>query len=676
MLLDSGADETLLDNEDSFLRNAYNAALDNGQGMIVISGVVMHAWFTLGDQFEPQFQKFQFQKLLKENRKLGEYVTVEKGVSCNPFDIFGIRKYLNDLSDQKSNLIGQILKKAKQILEKLCSNNSDQSAIKLLENEKKDLEQHKNSLTNHYDFVNNWFDLLNPLKNLRKLRESYDCFKRKNSLTNYRIYECRDADTYLLIPKSFVQKKGTLADLQKTTGMRVSNKSILKEMSVVQLKASVQTWGKSSLPYVGSWIDNIRKTKWDLMATVPWKKIKQIFVPNSEGWIIYLAGHGVYTAPRLQNQDDQAIQNNHCCKSIQKWCQSIKPKYFYDLMNFVPFSQIAGFAIVDHDDLLQFLGKTIKTKAFYETTCFGGCYHLKRTVETLKNLKEKNNFNPFIYICGSLSDCITYSLPSVECYNFSKFFQKLRAFCASPTVLTNLDSALSAFEDQIKIGLGVFSTPSIYGPHVGIKKCQVSDVHKEIYELRKKKVKDSCILDKQHAAVLFYDPSISSTLKLMKKDDCKKGPYFVSMIPGDAVHHCTQLEIPYTFDRFLQDSIYAFWEVNKKTFVFFSNDKKRAAVQTYNYDGSGLPTTNKDASIEFEVVILEKDKWNKRCAFFTGDCKVVGTVWCKVKNENKYYKAKVDGSFQRGVPAQIGKFKLIQPNVFKKKLKEVKTRLS
>jgi len=661
MLLDAQA-ESVLGFYGGFLLQKIHAALDYGKCPIVVSAPILHAWLTHASQFEHGQDKDLFLKLIQDTqeqyglnlrdrnamlakRKLA--ADLIKRNSSLDMEIYRLdmdaseaeRKLYRDASTLKANLgTSDYIEKSDKInaatkIEADSLKTKRDKAKELLIAEQQRIKKERNALESEYLFQ----DLID--KNPQILQQ-YECFIRQARLNGYVIYKCANTHEYLMIPKS-------LEANEIATGFNVANKQILIPLTVAQLKSDLQSWNGSSLTQsawklgraLGSLMDSVRfAVLWTLRNKVNWQELKKIFVPQSEGWVFYISGHGMYTAPRVQ-------QRARLCP--------IKKEYLTDMHNFATgFAHNCGLTITDHQDMLGFLGTTIKSEKVYQATCFGGGYHNREAIKRLQVLANDKQFKPYVFINGATTDATVFGASMPECYKFSEFFEHVRG---SNDIKSTDEKARK--EEGFKKGLkaitpnellSALGTPTCFMP--GAQEAFAIDVHDSVHIINDNDAADASVKEKE--GILLYPSNFTHTISIgtnLKSNFAGDTvcPMIISMKVGDAVHHIQRLKADVPFNELLATAFYGFWETSKKVFVL-------GHVEAKEYEDSGFQATCD--TVKLEDVIIVKDKHAKAYGFFTVDRKVIGKVYGKFADKEQFFVAHVDGSYDSEEPAIIGKF--------------------
>lgn len=607
MLLDSNV-ESVYNPHGGINLKTFNAALDYGKCSIIVSAPILHAWFEHIDTISA-YNDAQ-KELISQIASL-EFESLRSKMQLELTSTTGeIMKLLFSKSPLETN---------KESNEKI------DAEIVVIQNQRKQLEEQVLLMSNMSEKV--------------KFSACY-CFVRKDKLKMFDIYKCLNTSEYLLVPKRISSKSVTAS---VTASFKIKDSKLLMPLSMNQLKNDLQSWGQSSLHNsswkmlrgIGGLIDKGRFFSWSLFNKVHWDKLKNIFIPAAEGWIFYIGGHGMYTPQRIQ-------QKMRLCP--------MKTEFLTDLHNVAPFfAQIAGLKAKDHKDMLAFLGSTIKSDVVYVTTCFGGGYHNQESVKHIQKLQESDkNFVPYILVNGSITDAVTYGPSSPADYFFGLFFTQLRNL--KKDMKENKESneiellSHAVAEVTVSNRKSALRTPTCLMPHA--KEAIVIGNRDNVCMIRdQNKIK---VLGQK--GLLFFSDSIGN----IEIESYKELPLFISMKVGNALHIIESLNTQIPLNKLLQESFYDFWEVSKKVYVI-------KTLQAANYENSGFKA---DEELNLQDVIIVKDRSMKAYGFFTTDCKITGIVYAK--HDGKFFKAKVDGSYQDHVPATIGTFTLIDKSEFEK----------
>jgi hypothetical protein len=130
----------------------------------------------------------------------------------------------------------------------------------------------------------------------------------------------------------------------------------------------------------------------------------------------------------------------------------------------------------------------------------------------------------------------------------------------------------------------------------------------------------------------MYSPHLKTPLSI-KQEQQLKCPVFVSMLPGDVVHHLASLEIDRSLDNVIKESFFNFTEWCQKDFLI-----ERLKCQQYKDSGMDV-----EENLDLEHVIIHKEPANTLLGYFVrGETMVKGHVYCKLAGKDKYYKANIE----------------------------------
>jgi hypothetical protein len=621
-LLDSGAEESFYASGGGFLINYFNASLDQKSASIVISGVILHSWLKYLQYFE--------QKMEKSLKEKSTFLNFCSSMRTKYFET-------THFSEEQLN------KNKKDRLEYFSNTENNNDLKEVLKNETKNSEYL--SLPAEYYFKNKDFFIknkddfdfsdLNKTYNVdqygycndKKLIRSYQSFLRKDKLASCHIYYNKQADVFLFVPNTVDTKK--ISDF-----FAVDNSSVLKEITVKDIPGLVKSWDSLS------W--KVKMLYQELNGRVKWNELKKIYKPTSKDWIFFHCGHGWQTNPLVYKKP------------------LFKDRLSTADVNKASDAKISGLYMPDALARLKFLGTDIKTLSTTEITCFGAGRHAAMVGEHLSILEEDKNFERYTYISGAFTNAVTYGPQWPEVINLDEFFKEVRMSSTNKASLNNAwEHIKTEFCSEFTDLNGIAGLPLVRLP--GKK---FTPLRKKLVFKLGKKDSDNELFVINKKVIVLTKPDVKNTLNIMRLEDY--APTICSLIADEVVHEIKGITATFKIEQLLRDLFFSIREPSEKVFIIRS-----LCVTDSNHNGM---LTKENNVINLENVIVRKGYSIKGNGLFDDAIKMVGEVYCKIKDKNSYFKAVLaDNSDNFVGVATLQDFTSISEKTFKNMLEKTES---
>ena len=466
------------------------------------------------------------------------------------------------------------------------------------------------------------------------------------------VFKHVQADLYLLIPKEYEAQKvkkfteiagaAAVDELEKlaisqrevTLGFNVDHPNIMRPIASMdnlmrQLNADWATAFRQKTGASATFSFLFTHDRINLPA------LQNMFVRGKSKlfgrWNIFWVGHGLFTQEKFMKEGATKKQG-----IFGGWIAGVPKQDFFAMLRFF-----------DHD---------LWMNSLYFMSCYGGGYHLNQIAQAKYQSEQAQQTQalitqdiehiPYVIISGASTDAATVS-PSIKSNiknilagkslipNFKSYFAQMdilfnqilvTLYKQQATNTTAVNSIFLGFAHQFTSILAhltnwqatrienirdVAGIPLIWYP--GATTFQVVPVGNNIQIIEDERVTTGIpIAVEKKSAVLIYPPNISVPL-IINVEYRSNSPFFVSMLPGPALHQLHSLnlwteeqkgiyffsnKVNVRLNAFLDYSIFNLSSPYAKTWVI-------KQLNTRNYENSGI-VDNPNAPLTLENVVIHK----------------------------------------------------------------------